>query len=161
MEPRLLRRRLKSKSTAACRVPGGQQSINIQQALSLRWNRNPAVRVIYVAALPQLQWFCLCALTSSHIVAASSAARKRKCCSPAVMDIWPPPDKRLGVLCHSMYTCCVVSLVSVWCGCMHVCMYMPCVCHDCMWYNCNTPADTRITQTSTRKQANRHPQAIQ
>ena len=50
------------------------------------------------------------------------------------------------MLCHSMYiyTCCarcvcVYRCIGVWVyGCMHVCMYMPCVCHDCMWYNCKS-----------------------
>ena len=59
------------------------------------------------------------------------------------------------MLCHSMYmyTCCVRCVcgtcrapctcvcvcIGVWVyGCMHVCMYMPCVCHDCMWYNCKS-----------------------
>lgn len=50
---------------------------------------------------------------------------------------WPPPtatDRRLGVLCHSMYTCCVVCV-----SCMGVRMYA-CTCHVSAMIACGTAA---------------------
>jgi hypothetical protein len=150
MELRLLRRRLKFNSTAASRVPAEQQSIN-RQALSLLWNHESCRRVIFVAALPQLQC-CLpvcnrSALTYHYRQAAFSAARKRKCCSPAVMDIWPPPDKRqLGVLCHRMYTRVVLCYL---CVCVWV---YACTCHvSAMSSVCGT---TACLQSSSSRHAN-------
>ena len=66
MEPRLLRRRLNSNSTAAPRLPAGLPSMNKLYHLLLLWNRDPAVvsspsqRYLSYSASPRLS---VCTLT--------------------------------------------------------------------------------------------------
>jgi hypothetical protein len=110
-------------------------------------------RVICVAALPQLQckpWLSICLHPYPRIVliaAASSAARKRKCCSPGVMGMaaaWTGEATRRAV---SQYVCMcthVVRCVCV-CACMGVCMYV-CTCHVSAMIACGTTAILQQTR---------------